>query len=266
MKKISVLSALIFAALIVLTSRSWSQLPGSLTNGLVSYYTFDGNANDLSGNSNDLSAPNGIYYVVGRNGSLSAEMTNNRYFQLSAPLTTNDSFTWSIWFQPSTASDTYVAIMNQGFAPLTQSTVNPYLTLNDLFWTPSGGIAGVGGGQGVTSGDLTLTNNQWYNVIWTSDGIGNRSLFVNGILKGNVSGTDFGQSTDHFYIGGTPQLSTNSGFFNGMIDDVGIWNIALSGTEVTTLYNTQSVPEPSTYALLFLSGAASLWALRRRKG
>jgi hypothetical protein len=29
--------------------------------------------------------------------------------------------------------------------------------------------------------------------------------------------------------------------------------------------NVGVVPEPSTYALLLLSGAASLWALRRRK-
>jgi hypothetical protein len=27
--------------------------PGSLSNGLVAYYPFDGNANDLSGNNND---------------------------------------------------------------------------------------------------------------------------------------------------------------------------------------------------------------------
>ena len=31
------------------------------------------------------------------------------------------------------------------------------------------------------------------------------------------------------------------------------------------LDDVQLVPEPSTYALLLLSGAASLWALKRRK-
>jgi hypothetical protein len=49
------------------------------------------------------------------------------------------------------------------------------------------------------------------------------------------------------------------------LDDMYFWDRPLSSEEVTELYNAQVVPEPSTYALLLLSGAASLWVLKRRK-
>jgi hypothetical protein len=52
------------------------------------------------------------------------------------------------------------------------------------------------------------------------------------------------------------------------IDDVYIYNKALSSEEVTALYQAQSVavPEPSTFLTgMLLVGAASLWALKRRK-
>ena len=44
----------------------------------------------------------------------------------------------------------------------------------------------------------------------------------------------------------------------------GTWTTMLSVQP--GIHNIASVPEPSTYALLLLSGAASLWALKRRKG
>jgi hypothetical protein len=262
MKK-TILSLLVAVGLI--GSASSAVLPGDLTYGLVAYWQLNGNANDSSGNDHNLSAPNGINYVLGRNGNLTAEMTNNKYFRLSQAITLNNSFTWSIWFQPLMPTETYIAIMSQGFKPLTPPTVNPYLSLNDLFWTPEGGITGVAGGSGVTSAPLTLTSNQWYNVIWTSDGIGNRSLFVNGSLSGTITGTVFGDVLDNFYIGGTPQLSADTGFFNGYIDNVSIYNRGLSSSEVSQLYTLQSAPEPSTYALFGIGAIGMLMVLRRKK-
>jgi hypothetical protein len=47
------------------------------------------------------------------------------------------------------------------------------------------------------------------------------------------------------------------------------WNISNAGTGTHSMYidnvQVELVPEPSTYALLLFSGAASLWALKRRK-
>jgi hypothetical protein len=53
---------------------------------------------------------------------------------------------------------------------------------------------------------------------------------------------------------------THIGAFDGAIDDVRIYDRALSGTEVADLY---ALPEPATLALLALGGLAMLRRRRR---
>ena len=50
--------------------------------------------------------------------------------------------------------------------------------------------------------------------------------------------------------------------YNGLVQEVGIWSTALSSQQVSQLYSLQSVPEPSTYALL---GIGAIGLLMRRK-
>ena len=42
-------------------------------------------------------------------------------------------------------------------------------------------------------------------------------------------------------------------------------NLSINSIDSTVIFSSEAVPEPTTYALLLLSGAASLWALKRRK-
>ena len=73
-------------------------------------------------------------------------------------------------------------------------------------------------------------------------------------------------STGNLFIGtsgGTIRQMTPDGtvsFFSQSFSGTG----SFSGVNALA-FQPQLVPEPSTYALLLLSGAASLWALRRRK-
>jgi hypothetical protein len=268
-KKISILPATMLGCIAILVDSVQADLPASITNGLQAYWTFDGNAEDQSGNGFNLSAPQGEVYGIGRNGNLAAVMADNRFYRLSQALTTNNDFTWSIWFRPNSPIGPNISLINQGLAPMTPPFVTPYLSLNDSTWNPAGGVSGVTASFSDTwvtaSTPITWSEDFWYSIIWTSDSSGSRTLYVNGAVSSSSTGLAYGQLLDNFYIGGTPQLSTNSYFFEGLIDDVTIYNRGLSPTEVTELYNAQSVPEPTTYALLLLSGAASLWVLKRRK-
>ena len=72
--------------------------------------------------------------------------------------------------------------------------------------------------------------------------------------------SDYGIGVD--ITDGNPFYATYS---VGAISDMKFYDQALTANEVETLYNAEAVPEPSTYALLLLSGAASLWALKHRK-
>lgn len=62
-------------------------------------------------------------------------------------------------------------------------------------------------------------------------------IYVNGVLSNtvNVSNT-FGTSDGALYFGKLP-VSGFDYFLNGLLDDIGIWNRALTQEEITNLYN-----------------------------
>ena len=92
------------------------------------------------------------------------------------------------------------------------------------------------GGAFFRSSSITLNTGDWYNVLLTTNGT---------TAKLYVDGTQFGSN---FTIGsGRTGIGSNaviakynysSGFeFNGLIDEVGIWNTALTSTQVSEIYN-----------------------------
>jgi hypothetical protein len=83
----------------------------------------------------------------------------------------------------------------------------------------------------------TLDPGLWYNVIGTFDGT-NQKLYVNGRLVS--SGVSSGMKLDNtdIRIGtGIPDSTTYEGNFNGKIDEVKIYNRALSSDEIPQYYN-----------------------------
>jgi hypothetical protein len=83
----------------------------------------------------------------------------------------------------------------------------------------------------VSSG--TITNGQWVHAVATVDGSGNVTLYQNGVLNGTGTLTYGGDNTRPFDIG----FNDSTDYFNGAIDDVRIYNRALSASEVSQLYN-----------------------------
>jgi hypothetical protein len=74
-------------------------------------------------------------------------------------------------------------------------------------------------------------------------------------------------SLGELWIGADPANPGSARSFNGAIDDVRIYNRALTASEVNVVYHSTDVPEPSTLVLLGI-GAISLlayvWRRRRR--
>ncbi len=94
-----------------------------------------------------------------------------------------------------------------------------------LTGTSSGGVAG----------STTLIKGNWYHIVVTYDGI-NAKVYLNGSPDGSTPTT--GNVTDsdavHAFIG---SYST-SAFTLGNIDEVGVWERALTSTEVSQLWNS----------------------------
>jgi len=80
-----------------------------------------------------------------------------------------------------------------------------------------------------------ISLNQWYNIIYIRSGT-NCYLYINNILNGTVASCNGD-------ISGASELAIGSNYagvlyyWNGKIDETGIWNKALNATERTIIYN-----------------------------
>ena len=77
----------------------------------------------------------------------------------------------------------------------------------------------------------TVVANTWYHLTGTADG-SNIKLYVNGSLENTVSSTiTLDTASDNLYIGGFSSVK-----LNGKIANFGIWNRALSASEIESIY------------------------------
>lgn len=81
--------------------------------------------------------------------------------------------------------------------------------------------------------------NTWYHLVFVSNGT-NMSIYINNTLRAQDSfAHDIYYGSDCvFIIGGRD--SGNGWCFNGRIDEIGIWNRALTTDEISELYNSGS--------------------------
>ncbi|MFN5620586.1 MAG: LamG-like jellyroll fold domain-containing protein [Flavobacteriales bacterium] len=215
-------------------SSNCSSLPSNLQQGLVGYWPFCGNANDESGNGND-GVVNGATLTEDRFGNAGAAYGFDGvddYIEVAYNSTLNLplAITLSAWFQADTLASMRI---------IDKSTVGGA----DGFLLDIGGnnnnkyiraiLAGQSNNQPSSSEFISETNT-WYNIIVTYDGIAVR-FYVNNELDTtlDISGESLLNSLP-LRFGANSLLIDN--FFDGVIDDIGIWNRALTPEEVQELY------------------------------
>ena len=250
MKKIILLLAMGAA---LTTQTLFAQVPSYVpTNGLVGYWPFNGNANDVSGNGNNGTV-NGATITTDRNGNVNSAYSFNGTsnfieVQDNNLLDVSNNFTISLWMKISDyavalSSDPQSTVLSKprqlGFA--TGYAISAYYNLNLNKFSFSYNIGTSGGGQ--TSNAATPLNT-WINVIYTYDGSTSK-LYKNGVLESSsmISYVLPNFSTSLFFGKEFDNTSTSKRYFKGLIDDVGIWNRALTQQEITNLFNSISSNE-----------------------
>lgn len=263
MKKIILTIAL---GLFVTPITNAQDLPSHVpTDGLVAYYPFNGNANDESGNGNHGTV-NGATLSSNRNGDdnsaydfqvLDWDAGNNGGDYIYIPHSSEfnfESFTLSAWVYRKSAgasnSPQHLTIMRK----FEEGYNNP----NGESWhfdiahgTDNGGSILIGrvieqspspAINFECASTNTIIEREWTNVIMTySDKT--IKTFINGVescssTNNNITLNTLG--TSGISIGMSIQANGNWGPFDGSIDDIGIWDRALTEEEIQNLYTSST--------------------------
>ena len=250
-------------ATISLASATMAQVPNYVsTNGLVGWWPFNGNANDESGNGNNGTV-NGAALTSDRNGQSSSAYNfnvnnwsfgsggDNIYIPYNPSFNFSD-FTISTWVKRTSAGST---ISPQSLSIIRRFQYG-YNNPNGETWvlevahgtSPSGSILygtvieqSPSPAQNFFSqSNQTVPLNQWCNIIMTYSQ-NTINLYIDNQLVGTATDPSITINTignSGISIGLSEQANGQWAPFDGSIDDIGIWNRALTQQEITDLYNT----------------------------
>lgn len=225
-----------------------------LTNGLVGYWTFDGRdikwsdstteIKDISGNSNHGDAAGSLATTSVTPGKLGQALSfNGSSDRVTTGLVQGpNTMTVSFWMKVADTSHDYVPIG----ANVDSQTKLWWISVDNGSGNPAsislGYVGSAQNGYAVTSTTSPIVANTWYHVIaiYNVTDVPNKNgtffLYVNGTSISLNSST----FTSWFGSDFIPPVRIGidrSAYFKGTLDDVRIYNRALSAIEAANLYN-----------------------------
>jgi glucose/arabinose dehydrogenase/chitodextrinase len=203
--------------------------------GLVAAYGFNEGAGttvaDASGNGNTGTISGATWTGAGRHGGALSFNGVNALVAIpgSTSLNVSTAMTLSAWIQPTAAQSGWRTIMQREVDAYFLNASNDTGPLR-----PSGGGT-FNGGVGWITGTTANPVNVWTHVALTYDGAMLR-LYVNGAqVASGAQGGSIQTPTTPLRIGGNVPYGE---YFQGLIDEVRVYNRALSVTEIQTDMNT----------------------------
>ena len=201
---------------------------------LVGYWGFNSqNANDLSTYGNNGTINGATWNQSGKNGG-AYSFNHSNYIDLGQSTKIVDNLatvTIEAWIKPGATQLDYSRIFHKEnilIAGIHSSNAVIFLAGPGVGWIDV-----------FTSGFGSVANNVWSHVVWVKNST-NYKVYINGALSGEQNGvlatlgTNTAVHVDGHSIGGYPYADQS---FNGMIDEVMIFNRALSPQEINASYN-----------------------------
>ncbi|MDY6959519.1 MAG: LamG-like jellyroll fold domain-containing protein, partial [Halobacteriota archaeon] len=214
-------------------------------NSLVGWYRFD-NSSDLtdhSGRGNDGTNDGSTYTSSGKFGGARSFDGTNDCINISDSIELDilQEITIEAWINRSSSEIDHAIVEKWRYNPTSDRAFVLYV--NDV----NGEIVFLLSGDGTYpeegTGDLvtqnTVSNNAWTHVVATSDGT-TMKVYIDGVLDPNTATSPDGiyDSEADLHIGAWHYgVSETDSYFNGTIDEVRLFNRALSHDEVNASYN-----------------------------
>lgn len=216
----------------------------ALVDNLVAYYKLDessGNPADSSGNSYSLTNTGTATFGAGKinngtilNGSSQYHDTTQAAFNITG------SFSINAWIKLDTSATqdiiSNVVTDSNTYGPLYKISTDSSSVIKAQTWASSGSFLDISSG-------VTASTGTWYMVTFVKAADDDWRLYVNAGTPATSSSSRTLSVTgkDGFRIGageGTVGSRVPSSFFDGMVDECAVWTRALTGTEITELYNS----------------------------
>jgi len=224
--------------------------------GILAYYPLDGNVKDYSGNGYDGKWSKNDQYDTGKFGK-AAKFIEKDYSQfIELPLSLKDElldsdFTISLWFNPAetmkqNGNQQYMSIIQ--FAKCNSCGCSgtwlkligknnereaPYILVLDINDPGNDKKNGVS----IKIDNVQINANEWYNVIFS-----NKYIYINGKKVTNINDKKMTGNINRIRIGNNYCVCNSndpchsSHKYNGLIDEVYIFNKVLSEDEIEKLY------------------------------
>lgn len=211
--------------------------PPNLNSGLIGHWTFDGNnliqnAADSSSSGNNGNLINFISTttVAGKLGQALQFDGVDDHVMGSTTQTIVLPVTMCAWFYHAAEATQPVTVGLLSTNGTNEAMLRSILGVTQRFdvFTNSGNASSPNG---------TMTLGKWFHGCGVFESTSRRLNYINGILQATNTILDADSNNfDSFFIGRRPRQGFG-GFLNGNIDDVRIWNRALSAAEIKQLYN-----------------------------
>ncbi|MEJ0088284.1 MAG: LamG domain-containing protein [Limisphaerales bacterium] len=249
MKPINLLLAIAIIGVLAVTSYAQS----FITNGLVAYYPFNGDASDASGHGNDGVIYGGVALAPDRFGSNDSAYTFNGedgYIDIGNPVGNSPAYlTETAWV--NIISRETVGTVPEDVIITKRQTGNVGSGWPDLAVKSSGQNAGAGeiiidadGYLVQYTGTTHVPTSAWCFICEVkSNSV--YQIYVNGVLETTVTNTRSLSSVENMYLMHHGEWGT---YCNGLLDDVRIYNRTLSPNENAQIFAIEGGGAPTITA------------------
>jgi hypothetical protein len=222
-----------------------STVPGSVTSGLVGWWTMDGTdmlngaALDKSGNGNSAALVNiatSTFYRAGKIGQAFNFDGVNDYLLVpsSSSLPAEQPMSISVWVKPDNATAGFVLASR----PFSGNGWNITYAFGNRLMFQHDGVGDLSARTTFNFGAFSTT--QWTHLVVTWDGTTDAThvlIYKNGVIQAHDTDTNGSSMTS---TSGQPLYITSDqgggGFFKGSMDDFRMYDRVLSTTEISQIY------------------------------
>jgi hypothetical protein len=238
-----------FAVGLGLTANLWAQVPSYVpSNGLVGWWPFTGNANDESGNGNNGNGTvNGAtldadrFSILNNAYNFVPQSSNHIEIVNSTSLNPSSGISINTWIKLDSYIDNQV-LVSKGFTSQSLPYISYTLKMGEPGFNSKAEFQlSINGTRHLLRTNLSIPLSNWVLITGTYDG-NSMKIFVNGVMDNslNISGLISSYNTNLNLGRWAPGVPNNPCYLNGSLDDIGIWNRALTQQEISDLYNSNN--------------------------